>query len=401
MKSKSKHKPQEKTVFYYEPDFLRTLEDVLKWLEKKTGKSGFFNPLLLLVYCTLYIIVYGERSNGKTFAALLCALVRYFLYGELFAIVRRWDEDFRPKSVNRLFGGLEKLGVISYLSGGEYNHIIHRSRMFYLATWDENGEEVIAPQPIGFAFALTQMEHDKGGTYPPNVTSIIFDEFLTRGMYLPDEMALFANVISTVVRDDGAAKIWMLGNTVSRYCPYFREMGLRHIREMEIGGIQEYTGTRQDCTIVVHWADGLPGGKETDKYFAFDNPKLKMITEGKFETAIYPHLPFEISENDKVFTFFVWFFDDILRGDVISKNGSEFIFFTPKTTELKYPDDDLIYSNIDDPRPNWRRRINRPMTDAEKAILTLIRAEKVFYLDNECGEVMRTYLQWCVSEKTV
>ena len=398
MKSKSK---AEKSTFYYEPDFLRTLEDVLKWLEKRTGKSGFFNPLLLLVYCTLYIIVYGERSNGKTFAALLCALVRYVLYGELFAIVRRWDEDFKPKSVNRLFGGLEKCGVIEYLSGGEYTHIIHRSRMFYLASWDEEGNEVISPQPIGFAFALTGMEHDKGGTYPPNVTSIIFDEFLTRGMYLPDEMALFANVISTVVRDDGEAKIWMLGNTVSRYCPYFREMGLRHIREMEIGGIQEYTGTRKDCTIVVHWADGLPGGKATDKYFAFDNPKLEMITEGKFETAIYPHLPFEISEADKVYTFFVWFFDDLLRGDVISKNGSEFIFFTPKTTELKYPDSDLIYSNRDDPRPNWRRRINRPFTDAEKAILNLIRAEKVFYLDNECGEVMRTYLQWCISEKTV
>lgn len=394
-------KKSKKDEFYYESDFIRMLEDVLQWLERKTGKTGFFNPLVLLVYCTLYIIVYGERSNGKTFAAMLCAVVRFFLYGELFCYVRRWDEDFKPKSINRLFGGLEKTGVIEYLSGGEYNHVICRSRMFYLATWDENGAEIIAPQPFGYCFALTQMEHDKGGTYPPNITSIIFDEFLTRGMYLPDEMALFANVISTVVRDDGQAKIWMLGNTVSRYCPYFREMGLRHIREMEIGGIQEYTGTRKDCTIVVHWADGLPGGKETDKYFAFDNPKLTMITEGKFETAIYPHLPFDISEADKVFTFFVWFFDDILRGDIIVKDGCEFIFFTPKTTELKFPDRELIYSNRDDPRPNWRRRITRPMTPTEKAILDLIKAEKVFYLDNECGEVMRTYIQWSLSEKVV
>lgn len=400
MSKKSKVKEPEVT-FYYEPEFIRTLGDVLQWLEKKTRKKGFFNPLTMLVYCTLYIIVYGERSNGKTFAALLCAIVRYFLYGDLFAVVRRWDEDFKPKSVNRLFGGLEKTGVIEYLSGGEYNHVVCRSRMFYLASWDEDGKEILAPQPFGFAFALTQMEHDKGGTYPPNITSIIFDEFLTRGMYLPDEMALFANVISTVVRDDGQAKIWMLGNTVSKYCPYFREMGLRHIREMEIGGIQEYTGTRKDCTIVVHWADGLPEGKETDKYFAFDNPKLEMITEGKFETAIYPHLPYDITDADKVYTFFVWFFDDMLRGDVINREGSEFIFFTPKTTELKYPDDDLIYSNRDDPRPNWRRRITRPMTPAEKAILDLIKAEKVFYLDNECGEVMRTYLQWCLSEKVV
>jgi len=398
-RSKKNKKAAEKSQFYYEPEFIRTLEDVLKWLEKTTKKKGFFSPLTMLVYCTLYIIVYGERSNGKTFAALLCAIVRYFLYGDLFAYVRRWDEDFKPKVIRRLFGGLEKTGVISYLSGGQYDHIVCTSRMFYLASYDDDGKEVIEAQPIGFCFALTQMEHDKGGTYPPNVTTIILDEFMTRGMYLPDEIALFANVISTVVRDDGEAKIWMLGNTVSRYCPYFREMGLRHIRDMQPGDIQEYSGTRKDCTIVVHYADGLPEGKATDKYFAFDNPKLEMITEGKFETAIYPHLPFDISEAEKVYTFFVWFFDDLLRGDVIVHGDCEIIFFTPKTTELKYPDEDLIYSNRDDPRPNWRRRITRPMTPAERAILDLIRAEKVFYLDNECGEVIRTYMQWCLAEK--
>lgn len=390
-----------KSDFYYESEFLRTLKDVQKWIKKKTGKSGFFDPLKMLIYRTLYIIVYGERSNGKTFGSLLCAIIRYFLYGELFAYVRRWDEDFRPKAISRLFGGLEKLGVIAYLSGGEWNHIVHRSRMFYLATYDEDGKEILSETPIGYGFALTQMEHDKGGTYPPNVTTIVFDEFLTRGMYLPDEMALFANVLSTVLRDDGQAKIWMLGNTVSKYCPYFREMGLIHIREMEIGGIQEYTGTREDCTIVVHWADGVPNGKETDKYFAFDNPKLKMITEGRFETAIYPHCPFDLSTAEIVFTFFVWFADDILRGDVIVHDGCEFIMFVPKTTELKYPDDELIYSDKYDSRMNWRRRITRPMTKPEHAILDLIRAEKVFYADNETGEIMRNYLQWCVSEKIV
>lgn len=388
-------------MFYKEPEFLRTLKDVQKWLQKKNGKSGFFDPLKMILFGTLYIIVYGERSNGKTFGALLCAVIRYFLYGELFSYVRRWDEDFRPKAISRLFGGLEKMKVIEYLSGGQWNHVVHRSRMFYLAGYDEDGNEIISEKPFGFGFALTQMEHDKGGNYPNNITTIIFDEFLTRGMYLPDEMALFANVLSTVLRDDGQAKIWMLGNTVSKFCPYFREMGLIHIKEMEIGGIQEYTGTREDCTIVVHWADGLPNGKETDKYFAFDNPKLKMITEGRFETAIYPHCPFDLSSAEIAFTFFIFFADDLLRGDIYVHNGNEFIMFVPKTTELKYPDEELVYSDKYDSRMNWRRRITRPMTKAEKAIFDLIRAEKVFYADNETGEVMRNYLQWCQTEKIV
>lgn len=392
---------QKSEKFYEEPEFLRVLKDTQKHIQKTTGKKGFFDPLKMILYSTLYIIVFGERSNGKTFGALLCALIRFFLYGEYFAYVRRWDEDFRPKAMGKLFGGLEKLKVIEYLSGGQYTHVVCRSRMFYLAYWDEMGNEILSPQPFGYGFALTQMEHDKGGNYPNTVTTIIFDEFLTRGMYLPDEMALFSNVLSTLLRDDGQAKIWMLGNTVSWYCPYFREMGLRHIKEMQIGGVQLYTGTRPDCTLVVHWADGLPDGKQTDKYFAFDNPKLKMITEGRFETAVYPHCPYDLAAADVAFTFFIAFSGEKLRADIIVRENEEFIMFTPKTTEFKFPDDELIYSDAYDTRMNWRRRITRPVTDAERAILNLIRAEKCYYADNECGEIVRTYLQWCQSEKVV
>ena len=91
----------------------------------------------------------------------------------------------------------------------------------------------------------------------------------------------------------------------------------------------------------------------------------------------------------------------MLKCDIITHCGDEFIMIVPKTTELKYPDDDLIYSDQYDPRPNWRRRINKPATDAERAILRLIQLEKCFYADNETGEIMRSYLAWCVSEKVV
>lgn len=387
--------------FYCEPEFIAYYKEVCKHIEKTTGKSGFVNPLPLLLKMTLYIIIFGQRSNGKTFCALLIALIRYFMYGELFCIVRRWDEDFKPKSTNQLFGAFKKYKLIEFLSGGEWSHIVCKSKMFYLARYDEDGNEIVNKEPICYGFALTQMEHDKGGTYPPNITTIVFDEFLTRGMYLPAEMTLFENVISTVIRDDGQCKIWMLGNTVSKYCPYFREMGLRHIKDMQIGDIHDYQGTSPECTITVYYSDGLPNGKATDKYFAFDNPSLKMITEGRFETAVYPHLPLEYTIENVMFVFFILFDDNLLKGEVINVDDSEFIFFTPKTTPLKYEDDELIFSDLNDPRPNWRRRLTRPVTHAERAIFALFRSEKVFYLDNECGEVVRTYLQWCESERVV
>ena len=45
-----------------------------------------------------YYMIYGERSNGKTYSALDYALERYAKHGEQFAYLRRWGEDIRPKN---------------------------------------------------------------------------------------------------------------------------------------------------------------------------------------------------------------------------------------------------------------------------------------------------------------
>ena len=335
------------------------------------------------------------RSNGKTTAAMFCAMVRHIMYGEYCALIRRWDEDFSGKAAARFWYVLEKLGIISYLTNGEWTGVYYYSKQFYLSRKTENGKTEHKAEPFCFGFALTQMEHDKGGTYPANIGTVIFDEFMTRMQYVPGEFALFANAISTIVRDDGKAKIFMLGNTVSYYCPYFREMGLKHMRTMQPGDINIYTGLREDCKTVVFYSDGLPQGKPTDKYFAFDNPRLQMITAGRFEFALWPHCPREFNSSEIVFSFFIDFDEEILRGDVIKGDNDEWIFITPKTTPLKDPDNDLIYSDKDDCRPNWRRKITKPRTPAETAILEMFTAEKVFYADNQCGETVRNYFQWC------
>lgn len=350
----------------------------------------------VLKYVALYYVIFGMRSNGKTTGAMICAAIRFFLYGEPSAIIRRFDEDIKGKAA-MFWGSLEKLGLIEYLSNGRWNSITYRGRIFYLSHVDADGERTTDKRPFCFAFALTQWQHDKGATYPGTIGTIIFDEFMTRGQYLQDEFTLFTNTLSTILRDDGKAKIFMLGNTVSYFCPYFREMGLKHLREMQPGDMALYTGLHKNCKTLVFYSDGIPGGKETDQYFAFDNPKLKMITEGRFEMAVYPHCPRDFGKRDIVFSFFIDFDGELLRGDVISLNGGaeEWIYMTPKTTPLKDPDHDLIYSDKDDPRPNWRRRITRPITPAEKAIANLFRAEKVFYADNQTGETVRIYVLWC------
>ena len=93
--------------------------------------------------------------------------------------------------------------------------------------------------PFAFGFAITSQEHDKSTSYP-NVRTILYDEFLTRNAYIPDEFVLFCNVLSTVIRQRDDVKIFMLGNTVNKYCPYFKEMGLNNITKQKQGTIDIY-----------------------------------------------------------------------------------------------------------------------------------------------------------------
>src|SRR5699024_5250425 len=124
------------------------------------------------------------------------------------------------------------------------------------------------------------VEHDKSTAYP-KVKTIFFDEFLTRQYYLPDEFVTFMNVVSTIVRQRDDVIIFMCGNTVNQYCPYFTEMGLTHVKEMNKGVIEVYKYGESRLKVAVEYADSISkSGKPSDVYFAFDNPNLQMITGG-------------------------------------------------------------------------------------------------------------------------
>lgn len=398
--------------FYHESAFIAMYRKVQNYLLEKTGQSGYFDPMEIIPLDTLYFMVFGERSNGKTFAVLVICLIRYVLYGEKFAYLRRWDLDITPRRVETLFGAFQKFQLVEFITDGEYDFISVYQRQFYLGRNPRDEEEaevanakangipyIREPEPFGYAFALSMMEHDKGGNQPVDITTILYDEFMSRQRYLVDELALFSNCISSIKRDDGRFKVWMLGNTVTTYCPYFREMGLKHITEMKKGEIQTYQGSDPETTIAVMWA-GSPDAdakKDINKFFAFDNPKLKMITEGSFETAAYPKFPDLGDSKDDyqiVFNFFLEFDNDLLQADVYASDvrDSEFIFWHPKTTELKHPEEELIYTDQVKVGSNYRRSFANCLTPEEAAIKKLIALEKMFFADNQCGETLRNFM---------
>jgi hypothetical protein len=341
-----------------------------------------------------YNIVFGERSNGKTYAALKYCIEQFYKTGGEFAYIRRWKEDIIGKRAANIFAALESDGAIADATDGEFTRVKYYNGVFYLANFDETTQKLVSDnKPCGYTFALSDSEHNKSVSYP-NVTTIVFDEFLTRRYYLVDEFVTFMNVLSTIIRQRDNVKIFMLGNTVNKYCPYFAEMGLRHAKDMAQGTIDVYKYGNSGLTVAVEYA-GSTGkkAKKSNKYFAFDNKNLEMITQGKWELALYPHLPERYKRSQVLFTYFIEFQGDVLQCEIVQTDTGMFTYVHEKTTPIKEPDKDVIFSDRHMVGNNYYRRLLHPRDELSKRIGMFYATEKVFFQNNDCGEIVRNYIR--------
>lgn len=346
-----------------------------------------------------YNLIFGLRSNGKTYAVLKEGLLNFVSTGKQLAIVRRWREDFIGKRGQAMFDALISNDEIRKATKGEWNTVVYYASKWYLGKVDDDKNIVKSERPFAFGFSLSEFEHDKSTSYP-DVTTIMFDEFICRDRYLRDEFVLFMNVVSTIVRGRTDVKIYMLGNTVNKYCPYFEEMGLKHIKQMKPGDIDLYTYGDSALKVAVEYAEPLKKAKKEDNayYFAFDNPKLKMITSGAWEIDIYPHLPIRYKPKNVMFNYFLVFNGCILHCEIVYVDKVVFTYIHEKTTPIKDDEKDIIYTTEAKPGWNYRRNILKPVDDLDKEILKYFKSHKVFYQSNEVGEVVRNYLMWCVNK---
>lgn len=345
-----------------------------------------------------YNLIIGERSNGKTYSVEDYGVKDYAENKNQMAIIRRWKDDFTGKRGEQMFSALVNNGLVEKYTNGLWNNISYRSSRWYFSRFDEKLDRmVLDSEPFCFAFALSSGEHDKSISFP-KVKTILFDEFLTRNGELPNEFVEFMNVISTIVRGRNDVKIFMCGNTVNPYSSYFTEMGIKKIKQMKKGTIDVYTYGNSDLRVAVEYSDNPSKKKDSDLYFAFDNPKLQMITGGVWELGIFPHLPMKYVPKDIIFTYFIIYENEIYQCEIIEKDILTFTYIHRKTTPLKDEDNDLIYSQEFNSKPNFRRKITQSFSDFETKILNFFRQDKVFYQDNEVGNAIMNYIMWCKSD---
>lgn len=359
--------------------------------EPKTEMKFYSLKKILSKDCD-YNMIFGERSNGKTYAVLEHGLREYVNTGKQMAYIRRWREDQRGKRAESLFSNHVNNGLIEKLTGGKFNEVLYFSGKWFLSKIDtETGKRTPDINPFCYGFCLSEQEHEKSSSYP-NITTVVFDEFLTRRYYLPDEFMLFMNMLSTIIRQRDDVKVFMLGNTVNKFCPYFTEMGLKQVPYMEQGTIDIYRFGEHGATVAVEYTASVVKHKASNKYFCFDNQNLQMITGGKWELAVYPHLPVKYKPKDILFVYYIVFGDVTLQAEIIQTEDRNFTYIHAKTTPIADTDNSLIYSLEMNGKPNYKRRLISTASDIERQVARYFATDAVFYQNNEIGEIVRNYI---------
>ena len=95
-------------------------------------KQKFYSLKTILSKDAQYNIIFGERSNGKTYSVLKYGLEKFCKNGEQTAIVRRWSEDFKGKRASTMYQALVENKEIERLTQGKWTDVYYYSGRWYL-----------------------------------------------------------------------------------------------------------------------------------------------------------------------------------------------------------------------------------------------------------------------------
>ena len=340
-------------------------------------RQRYYDLQNLLDCKCFYMILYGMRANGKSYAVKKHTIERAYNHNEGFIYLRRWSEDIKAKEVASYFDDMP----VKDLTKGSWDGITSWQGFFYWYNI-EDGKMVRSPKPIGRYCSLNQAERYKSQVF--NAERIIFEEFLTNKIYLGSssgnsEPRMLQQFISTVARDRNI-EIFMIGNTISRVCPYFSEWGLKGVMQQKPGTIDIYHLRGENGVVDIAVENCEVVETKSKMFFGLAS---KQITTGEWEVNDCPKLlkPYEfydmLYEIDIIYADFRYIMQ--LMND--PETGGSFVYIYPNTKDRKIQ---RIITNVFNVDPFVNNGFN-PKIKAECVMAECFRSGKVCYSDNLTG----------------
>ena len=369
-------------------------------------------------------IIHGKRSGGKSYQAKHKRAVNKYFDGEhpryyssykdkdkvfeetlekgtRFILLRRFKDEISTSNIEEYFNDVD----IMKITDNRCDSVVAFRGRIYLAKINEETLKPVKHELIGYYRALSQ-EQVSAGISLLDVTDIIFEEFVSRTMYLTErEPDKLMNFYSTIDRGRGKVKLWLLGNSITRICPYFYRWGLSDlIKNMKKGDIRtkwlptgeiDEDGVAIEVKLAIEYCENTSG----TNYAIGDN--ADMINKGDWQTDPQPHLPKSKNSYDVEFRIGFLFNTYKFLGELlVDKETYDLVWFI-YPYEKEFTDDILVISNVIKTSPLWQRDIY-DITLNNKRIHDLLRdtfhESMIFYSSDLCGTDFKQAIDFTIKK---
>ena len=352
-------------------------------------------------------ILYGERSNGKSYQLKHKKGIIPYLknttsysrsyrdkekiiednikHGTRFILLRRNKEEVSSEKVEQYLNDID----IMSLTNDEYNCFSIYKKGIYLAKYDNETGKTKRYEKIGYTMSLSTEQNYAGASYL-DVHDIIFEEFMTRTVYLSNEPDKLMNLYSTVDRKRGTTRLWLVGNSISRVCPYLEEWGLmdliRNLKQGEIKTRWISTNQQDEDGIDIEVLLAIEYCRSTGNSSFAIGKHADMLNKGDWQSDPQPHLKYSIKEYKFLYRIgFQYQSFKFLADYIMDKEYNTCWYIYPYNGEFKK--NLLVFSDIIKESKYWQKDIYNPSinNDNLRNLLQTFKENKIFYATDLVG----------------
>ena len=239
----------------------------------------------------------------------------------------------------------------------------------------------------GYVVALSTEQNYAGASYL-DVEDIIFEEFMSRSVYLPNESNKLMNFYATVDRKRLKVRLWLVGNTISRVCPYINDWGLHKIISsqkqgtIEIKEIPDVVEGNPPIKIALEYC------MSTGQTSGTIGTNAKMINTGAWETRPQPHLPKSYKDYNVLYRFgFQYQSFKFLCEYLVDKKEKQNAIWFVRPYYKKFSNKIIVFSDIVKVSNYWQRDIYNISIKNDKLrnLFMTFKENKIFYASDMCG----------------
>ena len=364
-------------------------------------------------------LIWGEKANGKSYQVkhkkgilkYLHDTISYntsyldkekviensFKKGSRFILLRRFKEELSSSWIESYFSDVD----IEKLTDGEYNMVTMFRKELFLTFYDIEKHKSRRGEKIGYVIALSTEQNFAGASFL-DVNDIIFEEFMSRTAYLHDESNKLMTFYSTVDRKRGTTRLWMVGNTVTRVCPY--------IQDWNLSGIMFKLKQGEIKTVWIPTTEIDEAGNKIEVKLAIEHCKnaggsnfvigthANSTNKGEWQSDPQPHLPKSYNEYKFIYRIIFCYKTFKWIGELLQDNVSKDLVWFIKQYDGEIDNKTLVFSDIIKTSRYWQRDIYNPSINNEriKSILQTFKENKIFYSTDLCGTEFKQSIDFVI-----